>query len=64
MKIQIKLFGKQIDRFQQTSLDSTKDDSNANIYDQYEPILTSNNKWQATFNLGSFYNFNNSEDIL
>ena len=58
--IQFKLFGKQIDRFQDTSLDSTEDNTNANIYDQYEPILTSNNKWQATFNLGSFFNFNNS----
>ena len=58
--VQFKLFGKQIDRFQQTSLDSMEDDTNSNIYDQYEPILTSNNKWQATFNLGSFFNFNNS----
>ena len=58
--VQFKLFGKQIDRFQHTILDSTDDNTNINSYSRYEPILTSNNKWQATFNLGSFFNFNNS----
>ena len=63
--IQFKLKGKKIDGFQNYIQDSTiVNDSiqytSSNSLEKYQPIISNQNVWEATFNVGSFFKHNDN----
>ena len=63
--IQFKLKGKKIDGFQSFTSDSTSaNDSiqytSSNSLEKYQPVISTQNVWEATFNVGSFFEHNDN----
>ena len=65
--MQFKLRGKKITGFQKHSITSKNisdsiNNINSNLLDTYEPIISDENVWEATFNFGSIFKYNKDLD--